>query len=188
MGCPFSFEETMHIIIDGYNLIRQSDSLRRVERLSLEAGRDELIRRVAAYRRSRGHRATVVFDGWMTGPAHEERHRWDGVNIVYSGRGETADEVIRRMARAERGSEFIVVSSDREVAAGAMKAGGVAISSPEFERRMGEGETAGMPRGDEIYEEEEDEDLAPRPGTAKKGAARKRSKRERQARRSLGKL
>ena len=180
-------KRTMHIIIDGYNLIRQSDTLRRVERLSLEAGRDELIRRVAAYRRARGHRVTVVFDGWMTGPAREERHRRDGVHIIYSGRGETADEVIRRMARAERGAEIVVVSSDREVAEGAMKAGGVAVSSPEFERRMGDGETAGMPRGDEMYEEEDD-DLAPRTATAKKGAARKRSKRERQARRSLGKL
>jgi len=185
---PFLLKRTMHIIIDGYNLIRQSDSLRRVERLSLEAGRDELIRRVAAYRRSRGHRVTVVFDGWMTGPAREERHRRDSVHIIYSGRGETADEVIGRMARAERGREIVVVSSDREVAEGAMKAGGVAISSPEFERRMGDGETAVVPRGDEIYEEQEDEDLAPRPGTAKKGSARKRSKRERQARRSLGKL
>ncbi len=183
---PLFFEETMHIIIDGYNLIRQSDSLRRMERLSLEAGRDELIRRVATYRRSRGHRVTVVFDGWMTGPAHEERHRRDGVHIVYSGRGETADEVIRRMARAERGAEVIVVSSDREVAEGAMKAGGVAISSPEFERRMGYGETAGIPPDDKIYEE--DEGITPRPGTAKKGSARKKSKRERQARKSLEKL
>jgi len=180
-------KRTMHIIIDGYNLIRQSDTLRRVERLSLEAGRDELIRRVATYRRSRGHKVTVVFDGWMTGPVREERHRRDGVHIIYSGRGETADEVIRRMARAERGAEIVVVSSDREVAEGAMRAGGVAVSSPEFERRMGDGETAGMPRGDEMYEEEDD-DLAPRTATVKKGAARKRSKRERQARRSLGKL
>ena len=29
----------MHIIVDGYNLIRQSDSLRGHERQSLEAGR-----------------------------------------------------------------------------------------------------------------------------------------------------
>ncbi len=29
----------MHIIIDGYNLIRQSDRLRKAERLALEEGR-----------------------------------------------------------------------------------------------------------------------------------------------------
>ncbi len=176
----------MHIIIDGYNLIRQSDSLRRIERLSLEGGRSELIRRIAGYRRLRGHKMTVVFDGWMAGPAQEERSREDGVHIVYSRRGETADEVIKRMARAERGSEIIVVSSDREVADSAVKAGGVAISSPEFEERMGEEETKRMPCGDETPEE--DVGIPPRSGTGKKGAARRRSKRERQARRILSKL
>ena len=177
----------MHIIIDGYNLIRQSDSLRRIERLSLERGRSELIRRVAGYRRLRGHTVTVVFDGWMTGPAQEERSREDGVHIIYSRRGETADEVIKRMARAQRGSEVIVVSSDREVANAAVKAGGVAISSPEFEERMGEEETKGM-LSDYEPPEEDDDDTLPRSGTRKKGSARRRSKRDRQAQRRLSKL
>jgi len=176
----------MHIIIDGYNLIRQSVSLRRFERLSLERGRGELIRMVAGYRKARGHRITVVFDGWMTGSPEEERFREDGVHIVYSRRGETADEVIKRMARSWRGSEIIVVSSDREVADAAVKAGGVAISSPEFEERMGEQEMQGMPRDDEPPEE--DADILPSPGTKKKGAARRMSKRQRQARRRLSKL
>ncbi len=176
----------MHIIIDGYNLIRQSDSLRRLERLSLEEGRSELIRRIAGYRRLRGHKMTVVFDGWMAGSAEEERLREDGVHVVYSRRGETADEVIKRMARAERGSEIIVVSSDREVADSAVKAGGVAISSPEFEERMGEEEVKRMLCSDETLEE--DDDIVTRSGTRKKGAARRKSKRQRQAQRRLGKL
>ena len=170
----------MHIIIDGYNLIRQSDSLRRIDRRNLEAGRAELIRRVAAYRRSRGHAVTVVFDGWEGGGAHEERLREGGVTIVYSRRGETADEVIKRMAWSQRGKEIVVVSSDREVADAAVRAGGVAISSPEFEERIA------VSRDGDIAEE--DDERSPEPGTRKKGAARKRSKRERQARRSLSKL
>jgi len=176
----------MHIIIDGYNLIRQSDSLRRIERLGLERGRSELIRRVAAYRRSKSHRVTVVFDGWMDGSAKEERLREDGVIVVYSRRGETADEVIKRMARAERGTELIVVSSDREVADAVTRAGGVAISSPEFEERMEGKKIKNMPSDDEAPEE--DDGITPRSGTRKKGSARRRSRRERQARRRLSKL
>ena len=38
----------MHIIVDGYNLIRQSDVLRGHERKSLEAGRKALIRSLAS--------------------------------------------------------------------------------------------------------------------------------------------
>ncbi|MDD5723305.1 MAG: NYN domain-containing protein [Syntrophales bacterium] len=176
----------MHIIIDGYNLIRQSASLKRLERFSLERGRNELIRRVAGYRKLRDHKMTVVFDGWMTGSAEEERLREDGVHIIYSRGGETADEVIKRMARAERGSEIIVVSSDREVADSAIRAGGVAISSPEFEERMGKEETKMTLYGNETPEE--DDDIPPRAETGKKGLARRKSKRERQAQRRLGKL
>ena len=65
----------MHIIVDGYNLIRQSDILRLHERQGLEAGRKALVHLLAGYRRSRGHRITVVFDGWLGGPPQEERDR-----------------------------------------------------------------------------------------------------------------
>ena len=176
----------MHIIIDGYNLIRQSDSLRRLERFSLEEGRNELIKRVAGYRRLKGHKTTVVFDGWMDGSAREEHLKETGVHVVYSRRGETADEVIKRMARAERGGEIIVVTSDRDVADSAVKAGCVAIPSPEFEARIKEEEMKAMLYGDETSEE--DDYTLPRDGTRKKGTARKKSKRERQAQRRLSKL
>ena len=53
----------MHIIVDGYNLIRQSDTFRQSERKSLEEGRNALLRSLAGYRKLRGHRITVVFDG-----------------------------------------------------------------------------------------------------------------------------
>ena len=69
----------MHLIIDGYNLIRQSDVLRSHERQGLEAGRKALIRMLAGYRRVMGHRITVVFDGWLGGPPQEERDREAGI-------------------------------------------------------------------------------------------------------------
>ncbi len=176
----------MHIIIDGYNLIRQSDSLRRLERFGLEAGRNGLIKKVAAYKKLKGHKITVVFDGWVQGPDEEERFRENGVNIVYSRRGEPADAVIKRMAMAERGKEIVVATSDRNIADTVVKSGGVAISSPDFEARMNEEEMRMMVHGGEFCEED-DYDM-PKSGTKKKGAAKRRPKRERQARRSLIKL
>jgi len=176
----------MHIIIDGYNLIRQSDSLRRLERFSLEQGRAELIKRVAHYKKLKNHKITVVFDGWINGSAREERLREEGVYIVYSKKGETADEVIKRMAIAGRGGEIIVATSDRDVTDSVVKAGGVAISSPEFEARMKEEEMMTMIHGGEPCKDDDDD--IPRSGTKKKGTARRKSKRERQAQRSLNKL
>jgi len=90
------------------------------------------------------------------------------------------------LARAERGTEIIVVTSDRDVAASAANAGGVAISSPEFETRINEEEMKGALRRDEVPEE--DDSAVPDYGTRKKGTARRKSKRERQVQRSLSKL
>ncbi len=122
----------MHIIVDGYNLIRQSDVLRLHERQSLEAGRKALVHLLAGYRKTRGHRITVVFDGWLSGPPQEERDREAGIDIIYSRRGEKADEVIKRLAR-QRTDETIIVTSDRPVMDAAIRAGATAIPSREFE-------------------------------------------------------
>lgn len=125
----------MHIIIDGYNLIRQSDSLRRYERQSLEAGRQALISRLSEYKKKKGHKITVVFDGWDKGAALEERDRQGNIGIIYSCRGEKADDVIKRLA--DNGSEeAVVISSDREIASYVTRRGKTSLSSPEFEMLM----------------------------------------------------
>jgi uncharacterized protein len=72
----------MHIIVDGYNLIRQSATLRHSEMKSLEEGRNALIRSLAGFRKLRGHRMTVVFDGWVGGSPREERDLAGGVEII----------------------------------------------------------------------------------------------------------
>lgn len=176
----------MHIIIDGYNLIRQSDSLRRFERLGLEKGREELIRRLAPYRKLKGHRITVVFDGWIGGHLREERQREEGIRIIYSRRGERADEVIKRLARKGSGEELVVVTSDREIADAVGRSGGVAIASPEFETRLVvEGEAAFLEeKGEEFFEDDEEEK---RRG-GKKGPSRRLSKKERLTERRRRKL
>jgi len=125
----------MHIIIDGYNLIRQSDFLRRREKQSLEAGRRALILNLSEYKRKKGHNITVVFDGWESGSAQEERDRQANINIIYSRRGEKADEVIKRVAD-KSSEETIVVSSDREIVSYVNRRGKTALSSIEFETLM----------------------------------------------------
>ena len=125
----------MHLIVDGYNLIRQSDTLRGYERISLEAGRQALVRSLADYRRRRGHRITVVFDGWVGGSPLEERDRAGGVEIIYSRLGEKADEVIKRLV-AKGSEEILVVTSDREIATFAARRGKTSIASPEFAARL----------------------------------------------------
>jgi uncharacterized protein len=125
----------MIILIDGYNLIRQSDNLRRYERKALEEGRKALIGTLIDYGKKRNHSITVVFDGIQNGWADEGRDREEGINIIYSRHGERADDVIKRMA-AHTMEEMIVVSSDREITSYVKKLGKTSLTSVEFEMIM----------------------------------------------------
>jgi len=172
----------MNIIIDGYNLIRQSDSLRRFERFGLEEGRNELIRRLSNFKKKRGHKITVVFDGWISGSPEEERQKEGGIMIIYSKKGEKADEVIKRIAK-KSDREIIVVTSDRSIADSIGRSGGVAISSPEFEAKVQMFETD-VPFHEEEGEDEEDE----RPPGKKRGPSKRLPRKKRRASTKLKKL
>ncbi|MGD0020946.1 MAG: NYN domain-containing protein [Smithellaceae bacterium] len=173
----------MHILVDGYNLIRQSDFLRRFEHKSLEAGRLALMAKLADYKRKKGHRITVVFDGWKGGSMEEERDRHGNIEIIYSRQGERADEVIKRITD-QTAEETIVVSSDREIASYATLQGKTALSSLEFEAIMNRAISAS---GSGIYEKEGREEREVRQ-RKKKGPARRLPRTKRKAQKKIKKL
>jgi len=178
----------MHIIIDGYNIIRQSDTLRRFERLGLEAGRNALIHRVALYKKIKGHRVTVVFDGWDGGSTIEERDMQEGIEIIFSQRGEKADEVIKRMV-AKRNKEAVIVTSDRDIADYVSHGRGTAVSSQEFEILMERIIATAEAPGSYVHpgdkEQENDESYQDK---KKKGTSRRLSRKEKAFRAALRKL
>ena len=178
----------MHIIIDGYNMIRQSDALRRYERLSLEAGRDALARSVSHYKKQRGHKVTVVFDGWQGGPVEEEWDRLSGIDIIYSRKGEKADEVIKRMVQ-ERSEEVVVVTSDRNIADFVSRRGGTAISSQDFDELMGRAKNVVNGHARHTAEKLDKEEDDPTMGRVKrKGPSRRLSRRKKSAMERIRKL
>lgn len=122
----------MLILVDGYNLIRQSVTLKRYEQRSLEAGRNALIRKLAEYENKKGHRIILVFDGGKSDSFDEGRDREGNINIIYSRHGERADDVIKRLA-AQAVGDVVVVSSDREISSYVTSLGKTPVASPEFE-------------------------------------------------------
>jgi predicted RNA-binding protein with PIN domain len=59
------------------------------------------------------------------------------VRVLFSRKGETADELIRRLVRAEpAGRPIVVVSSDKEVAEGVKRHGAYPMSSDSLLRRI----------------------------------------------------
>ncbi len=164
----------MWIIVDGYNVIRQWPELAMLDRTDLQAGREALLYELQVYRRARGHRITVVFDGREQGGFSEASEAIGGIGVRYSRRGETADAVIARLS-AEGGEGAVVVSSDHEVAAVARRHGAASVPAGEFMTRVEASRVALLKGGEE-------EDRPSKPG---KGAARRLPKAERRRQQRL---
>ena len=171
----------LHIIIDGYNLIRQSVSLSRLDEQDILLGREALVDRLAAYRRIKHHPITVVFDGQNSPAFSQRRHRQKGISIRFSAKGTSADEVIKRMASGER-EKALIVSSDRDVIDYAAACGAATISAQQFEAKI---EMAGH---SDPPDDETDDNRGWTPTTKKKGPARRLSKKKRRNRIKIKKL
>ena len=167
----------IQIIVDGYNYIGGQRGLQK----DIEAQREKLIHLLAQYRSRKGYEVTVVFDGGRSGWPDEHGERREGIDVVFSRQGETADQVIIRMAH-ELGNSCVVVSSDREVARSAIQAGGISIEIHEFERKLYEASHASF-SGDED-DPEPDEGSSSR----RRGNPRKLKKEDRKKRQRLSKL
>ncbi|MGC4099141.1 MAG: NYN domain-containing protein [Nitrospira sp.] len=167
-----------HLLVDGYNLLASTGSFPG----HLESARETLVRHLAAYRHRKHHLITVVFDGWQQGHPSEQREHRAGVQVIYSKRGERADQVIQRLAR-EYGTDCAVVSSDQEIVNAARAYGAFIMGSREFAGKL----LALSPTARVVPNKELDVEGDDRPtrGPEKKGNPRKLPKAQRQRDRRL---
>jgi hypothetical protein len=172
----------IHIIVDGYNLIRQSPELAQLDRQDLQSGRDALVDLLAAYKKIKAHKITVVFDGSAEPGLYGPRDRIKGIAIRYSHGGERADDVIARMAHREK-AKALVVSSDREIMAAAESAGATAMESAAFADKLAMARYMAVKGDGEAVES-----AGWVPTTRKKGPSRRLPKRKRKAMARIQKL
>ena len=172
---------SIHIIIDGYNLIRQSNQLHDIDLQDLQLGREALIDMLAAYKKIRAHRITVVFDGVGASFLPRQRDRQKGITIIFSQNGESADTVIKQMARME-GEKALVVSSDLDLIKSVESSGSSTIGSADFENKLNLSLYA------DRMEIDRDAYSGWKPTTKKKGPSRKKSKKRRKTRARIRKL
>jgi predicted RNA-binding protein with PIN domain len=124
----------LHLVVDGYNVTKTGYGT-----LSLAEQRLRLLGGLAVLAAQTGAEITCVFDGaQLQTPVVLATPR--GVRVLFSRPGETADELIRRLVRAEpEGRPVVVVSSDREVADGVRAAGARPVPSTLLLRRLARG-------------------------------------------------
>ena len=131
------------LIVDGYNVMHAWTSLQRLMReASLEASRDELVRRMAVLGMVTGEAVTVVFDAHHSKALASSEDDVDGVRVIFTRRGHSADHAIERIAyrASESGDVITVATSDRFQRDLVRGMGGAVISALELERRVVEAE------------------------------------------------
>ena len=102
------------LLVDGYNVIHAWPDLRRLVGESLELARDALVARLAVLTQVAGTEVTVVFDAHRTRSRRETEEVRDGVRVVFTRGGHSADHAIERRAYAARelGETLVVATSD----------------------------------------------------------------------------
>ena len=169
----------LRIAIDGYNLVGAGSGIG-LHLPDIEEARDELIARLIIYRKIKGVKVTVIFDGIRSGNLSRNQEVRDGVKIIYSRHGEEADYVLKQMV-AEQGSGLTIVTSDRDIARFAEDKDAVVIPSAEFAQLLLQCELIEIKGGEEEdYEQSDDRQ--------KKGPAFRASRKDRKKKQRLKKL
>ena len=123
-----------HLIVDGYNVTKTG-----YPDLALSDQRARLVTALSALAARTGAEVTCVFDGAdvVAGvPTTGQR----GVRVLFSAAGEIADELIRRLVRAEpAGRPLVVCSADREVIDGVRRSGARTITPTALLARLARG-------------------------------------------------
>ena len=129
----------LRLIVDGYNVIHAWTSLKRLlNDASLEASREKLVERLAVLSMVSGEEVTVVFDAHHSKAMSNSEEMVDGVRVIFTRKGHSADHSIERIAyqASQTGDVITVATSDRFQRDLVRGMGGAVISALELERRV----------------------------------------------------
>jgi len=123
-----------HLIVDGYNVTKSG-----FPDLPLEDQRGRLVSALGALAARTGAEVTCVFDGARveTRVAPSVTGAGRRVRVVFSPPGEIADEVIKRLVRAEPAGRVVVVcTADQEIVTETTRAGARIVSPTALLARL----------------------------------------------------
>jgi predicted RNA-binding protein with PIN domain len=104
------------VVVDGYNVVHAWPELKRLlDTASLEAARDKLIERLSVFGMVAGADVTVVFDAHHSAARSNSEELVEGVHVLFTRKGHSADHVIERIAygASQVGDVITVATSDR---------------------------------------------------------------------------
>ncbi len=103
----------VRILVDGYSLLHNWPEIAPGQTRHSAAARDELIHTLTRYRDAIGTPITIIFDGSRAPTGTPKPESSPEMEILYSGVGNTADDLIERAAyRMKEYGEVMVVTDD----------------------------------------------------------------------------
>ena len=123
----------VRILVDGYSLLHSWPELASGRPRHSAAARDELIRRLTLYQDACGTPITVIFDGGGAPSGTPAASSTPEMEVLYSRRGKTADQMIERAAhRFASYGEVLAVSDDHAERETVSSLGGFVSSCASF--------------------------------------------------------
>ena len=123
----------VRILVDGYSLLHNWPELAPGKPRFSSLAREELINRLTHYHDASGTPITVVFDGAMLANDPQAFPSTPKVEILYSRAGQTADQIIERVAhRLSSYGEVLVVTDDFAERDTVLSVGGMTSSCLNF--------------------------------------------------------
>lgn len=123
----------VRILVDGYSLLHNWPELAPGKARYSAAARDELIHQLTLYRDAIGTPITIVFDGAGAPSGTPPPASTPELEIIYSGAGQTADDIIERVAfRMQEFGEVLAITDDHAERETVLSMGGMASSCLNF--------------------------------------------------------
>jgi predicted RNA-binding protein with PIN domain len=119
----------VRILVDGYSLLHNWQQLAPGKPRHSETAREELIHRLTQYYDASGTPVTVVFDGKGGSHDFEDLPSPEEVEVVYTPRGQTADQFIERVAAKMKSYGEVLVVTDDIAERDTVEAAGAVVSS-----------------------------------------------------------
>ncbi|MFP4466027.1 MAG: NYN domain-containing protein [Candidatus Goldiibacteriota bacterium] len=101
----------MDLIIDGYNLMHKAV----FKNGTLEEKRERIISIVEEFCEVNSNRAVIVFDAAGTESNMRSKEKRKNIKLVFSAKGESADDAIADIITRKNPKKYIVVTSDRYI-------------------------------------------------------------------------
>lgn len=128
----------VRILVDGYSLLHNWPELAPGQARHSAAAREELIHRLTQYQDVVGTPITIFFDGGGAPAGTPKPDSTHKVEVLYSRKGQTADDMIERAAhRFQAYGEVLAVTDDFAERETVLSLGGLASSCWNFIQTVG---------------------------------------------------